>query len=73
MAIQAKLSRRLSQLRVVACTVDVVAVKARDSAPVHDALHKIISLHAVLMRRTVRKMREAELAQRVIFELPVIV
>ena len=71
-AIQAKFIRGFAQLRVIVRAVYVVAVKAGDAAPVHDALRKIISLHAVLVRRAVWKMREAQLAERVILELPVV-
>jgi hypothetical protein len=42
--------------------VDIVATGTFYAAPVHQALNKIISLHAVLMCRTVRKMRERRLA-----------
>lgn len=50
----------------------VVAGEASNSAPVHDALHKIISLHPVLMRRAIREMREGSLAKGDVFELPII-
>src|ERR1035437_1246469 len=50
----------------------IVAIEAGDAAPVHDALHKIVPLHPVLVRRAVGKMREALLAQSMLFQLPVI-
>ena len=71
-AVQANLIRGLSQLRIVLRAVHIMAVKASDPAAVHHALCKIISLHAVLVCRTIRKMRETKLAERVILELPVI-
>ena len=71
-AIQANLVHRLAQLRVISGAVHVVAIEARDAAAVHHALHEIVSLHAILVRGAVGKMRESQLAQRVIFQLPVI-
>ncbi len=70
MTIQAKLVRGLSQLRVVACAVRIVAAKACNAAPVHHALYKIIPLHAVLVRGGFREVRERGLAQRVLLQLP---
>src|SRR6266404_4297701 len=69
-AIQTKLVHWLSQLRIVFRAVHVVAAKAGDSAAVHHALHKIVALHAVLMGRAVREMRESRLAQLVLFQFP---
>src|ERR1019366_1845032 len=71
-ASQTNLVHRLSKFRVVLRAMHVVAVETRDAAPVHDALHEIVSLHPVLVRRAIRKMRKAQLAQGVLFELPVI-
>ena len=71
-AIEANLVHGLSQLRVVLRAVHIVAVEARDPAPVHDALREVVPLHPVLVRRAVRKMCEAQLTQCVLFELPVI-
>lgn len=53
---------RLDQQRVVIGAVDIVATGTFHAARVHHALNKIVSLHAVLMRRTVRKVRERRLA-----------
>src|SRR6202045_2877031 len=47
-----------------------MATEAGHPASVHNALHKIIPLHPVLMRGAVGKVREAGLAQRVLFQLP---
>lgn len=71
-AIEANFIRGLPQLRVIVRAMHIVAVKTGDAAAVHNALRKIISLHAILVRRAVRKMRETQLAERVILELPVI-
>src|SRR5271156_2860832 len=43
---------------LVVGTVRVMAIRARDASRVHQALHEIIALHAVLMRCSVRKMRK---------------
>jgi hypothetical protein len=54
-AIQAKLLRGFAQLRIVCCSVNVVAVKAGDAARVHHTLHEIVALHAVLVQFAVGK------------------
>ena len=69
-AVEANLLDGLAELRVVVRAVDVVAIEAGYAAAVHDALHEIVSLHAVFMRGAFCEMGEALLAQRVIFELP---
>jgi hypothetical protein len=69
-AVEANLINWLSQLRVVVRAVHVVAIEAGYAAAIHHALHKIITLHAVFVRRAVCKMREALFAEFVIFELP---
>ena len=69
-AIHAQLVGRLSQLGVVIGTVHIVAAKAGHPAAVHYALYEIISLHAVLMSRAVRIVRERGFAQGVFFKLP---
>ena len=50
----------------------IVATEACDPAPIHHALHEVIALHAIFVRRAVGKMREAGLAELMFFELPVI-
>jgi|SRR5580692_5570256 hypothetical protein len=44
--------------------------RAHDSVPVHHALHKIIALHAILVRRAIGKIIESSLPQAAVFELP---
>src|SRR5579863_7233138 len=48
----------------------IVATVTTDAASIHDALDVIISLHAVLMRRTVGEMSERLLAEFVVFQFP---
>ncbi len=71
-AIEAYLVGWLFQLRVIFRAVYIMAVETGDPAPVHDALHEIVSLHPVLVRRPIREMSEAQLSQRVLFQLPII-
>jgi hypothetical protein len=52
--------------------VHVMAAEARDPASIHDALHEIVPLHAVLVRGAVGEMRERRLAEPVLLELPVV-
>ena len=54
-AVEADLVRGFSQLRVVLRAMHIVAGGTGDSTPVHDALHKVIALHAVLVRGAVGK------------------
>jgi len=67
-AIEAYLVRGLSELRVVLRGVHIVAIEAGDAAAIHNTLHEVVPLHAIFVRRAVRKMREAQLAQCVILE-----
>ena len=50
----------------------VVAGRTSDAVFIHDALDKIIALHPVLMRGTVREVRERRLTQGDVFEFPVV-
>ena len=50
----------------------VVAGRAGDTVLVHDALHKVIALHAVLVGGSVREVGERRLAQFDVFQLPII-
>src|SRR6185436_184726 len=59
-----------TQIRLVVGPVDVMAGGALDALQVHLALHVVVALHAVLVRRAFRPMREARRAQMVFFELP---
>src|SRR5439155_6822825 len=55
---------------VVRGAVRVVATEAGDAAPVHDALHEVVALHPILVRRPVGEMRERRLSELVLFEPP---
>jgi hypothetical protein len=70
MAIEAELIHGLAELRVVLRPVDIMTTETGDSATVHQALHKVVSLHAVFVGCTIGKMVEAKIAQFVIFQLP---
>ena len=58
-ALQAEHVGRLQQVGIVLRAVNVVATEAGDAVRVHHALHKIVALHAVLVRGAVGEMREA--------------
>jgi hypothetical protein len=47
-----------------------MATEAGHAAAVHRALHKILTLHAVLVCRAIGEMRKRSLAELVLFELP---
>ena len=69
-AIEAQLVGGFAELRVVIGTVYVMAAVAGDAAAVHQALDEVITLHAVLVSRAIRVVREACLPERVPFQLP---
>ena len=70
MTIEADFSRRLSQLSIVLCAMGVVTGGTGNSVPIHDALHKIVALHAVLVRGAVREIVERGLTKGTVFKLP---
>src|SRR5262249_43152485 len=61
---------QLAQHRLVFRAVRIVATETRDAARVHEALNEIVALHAVLVRRTLGKVREACFTELVLFKLP---
>ena len=72
MAGEAYLVRRKPQLRIIPRAVHVVTTEAGHAAAIHHALHEIIALHAIFVRRAVGKVREGRLPEGVLFELPII-
>ena len=70
MARQAELLRGLDQRRVVRRSMDVVTTEACHASPIHQALDKVIALHAVLVPRAISEMGEREIAKLVLLELP---
>src|ERR1035438_5419983 len=72
MAFQTKHIRRFQQIGVVLGPVNVMATETSYPARIHYALDKVVSLHPVLVRSAIGKMRERLLAQLVVFELPVV-
>jgi hypothetical protein len=72
MTIQAQLVYWLSELRIVLSAMHIVAGRACDTVLVHHALHKVITLHPVLMRGSVREVRERRMTHGDVFELPVV-
>ena len=45
----------------------VVTGEARDAAPIHHALRKVISLHTIFVGRAVGEIIKVRLAQRAVF------
>ena len=70
MTVHADLVRGLDELRVVSRSMHIMAIEACDVVPVHHALHEIVALHAVLVRRAVREIVKIGLPQRAVFEPP---
>jgi len=50
--------------------MNIVAREAGDTSAVHDALSKVIALHAILMSCAIGEMREGHFTEGVVFELP---
>lgn len=69
-AVQTNLIGRLPQLRIVRRPVDIVTRGACDSVSIHHALHEVVPLHPILVRRAVREVIERRLAQGAIFQPP---
>ncbi len=61
---------RLDQQSLVVGPMDVMTTGAFHAAVIHHALNKVVTLHAVLVRRAVRKVRERCLAQLVLLQFP---
>jgi len=72
MTFQAHHIGRFQQISIVFRAVDIVAAIAADTVRIHGALHEIVALHSVFVRRAVRKMRESLLLEFVFFQLPII-
>ena len=49
-----------------------MATETGDPARIHQTLDEVVSLHPVLVRRAVREMREAKLADFVLLQSPVV-
>jgi hypothetical protein len=49
---------RLPEIRIVRRAMDIVAIGTGDAARIHQALDEVVSLHPVLVRRTVGKVRK---------------
>src|ERR1700740_1415827 len=62
----------LDQVGFIAIAVDVVAVEAATLAVVHDALHEVIALHAILVRGEIGVLKEVGCAWLELFKLPMI-
>jgi hypothetical protein len=59
-----------SQLSVVMGAMYIMAAETCNAAPVHYALHEIVSLHAVLVPGAIGIVRKGCLPQSVLFKLP---
>src|SRR5262245_30119632 len=70
MTCKAHLPCRSSQICIVFGAVNIVTTKASYSAPIHQTLNKVISLHPVFVAGTVGEMGERCLTQFVFFKLP---
>lgn len=52
--------------------MNVMATETRDAARIHDASHKVVTLHPILVRGPVGKVHKRGLTQLVLFEPPVV-
>ena len=73
MTIKAEGIGGLPQLRVVRCTVNVVAIETRNATTIHHALHKVVALHPVFVGRAVGEIKKIlRFTKCVVFQLPII-
>lgn len=70
MAFEAHHVSRFDQQRRILSAMDIMATETLYSTRVHHALDKIIALHAVLMRGSVREIHERCFSKLVVFQLP---
>ena len=70
MAGQAHLRSRSPEICVVVSAVHIVTTEAGHTTPIHQALHKVISLHPVLMARAIREMCKRGFSQLVFLKFP---
>src|SRR5579859_434021 len=66
-AVETELVGRLAQLRIIVCTVNVVAGSAGHAVAVHHTLDEIVALHPVLVRGAIRKVQEVGLSKGDVF------
>ena len=69
-AVEADGVGRLSELGVIACAVYVVTIGTGDTPTIHDALHEIVSLHAILVRCAIGKVCKGRFSECVFLEPP---
>src|SRR5262245_3148465 len=67
---ETELARGLNKVGIVSSAVNVMTAEARDAAPIHETLNKVIALHSVLVTRAVGEVREGCLSQLVFLEFP---
>ena len=72
MALEADRVHRFQQVSAVFRSVNIVTAITTDAVCIHDTLNEVISLHPVLVSRSIGIMREALLAEFVLFQLPVV-
>src|SRR5665213_1586343 len=72
MAVETERVAGLAHHRDVFITMRIVATETGDAARIHQALGEIVTLHPVLVRGAVRKLGEGEVAELVVFALPVV-
>jgi hypothetical protein len=70
--IQANLLCGLSELSIVGGPMYIVTRGTGNAAAVHHALRKVVSLHAILVRRAVGKIVEGGLSKRAVLQLPIV-
>ena len=62
MTVETKLSGGLNQIRIVCRPMNIVTTEASNAASVHKTLHKIVTLHPILMTGAFREVCERRLA-----------
>ena len=69
-ALQAHDIAGLDQVGIVGRAMDIVATETSNAMRVHDARHKIVPLHAILVRRAIGEVGERGLTRFMLLEFP---
>ena len=67
MAFQAHDVRRFQEIRIIAGSMNIVAIETAHAVRIHNTLNEVVALHAVFVCGSVREMGERLLAQLVFF------
>ena len=71
-ALQAHHAGGFQQVRIVGCAMNIVATETGHAARIHYTVHKIVTLHSILVGGAIGEVRERCLTEFMILQLPMI-